>query len=127
MNKDMQIWKGPEGRVVRYDEHGAAQAHRNWIFGSFITLPDGEPLTQSFEVKKGFAKAGTSRDEWSTDPAGECFEIILSGKLRKFFKLDGKEETIDTGPGDAITWHNTVPHRWLALEDTEYVVVRTLR
>lgn len=126
MDQQFQVWQGPEGRVVRYNEREVAEAHRGWISGSFITLPDGEALTSSFEVKKGFLKAGTSRDDWSVDPAGECLEIILSGKMRKFFKINGKEETIDTGPGTIITWQNAVPHRWLALENSEYVVIRTL-
>ncbi len=123
----MQILEGAEGRVARYNEHDVARMHKDWIFGSFVTLPDGKPLTQAFEVKRGVVKAGTFREQWSTDPAGECFEILLSGRARKYFKLNGKEEVIETGPGDVITWNNTVPHRWEALEDTEYIFVRTLR
>lgn len=122
----IDVLSGPKGQVAQYQTKPVMEQHRGWVFGEFVKTPDGEPISTAFEIKMQTIVAGASREEWSRDPAGECVVIVISGKFRYWFVVDEDEIMIEVGPAEAVAWHNTVPHKWLALETTEYFCVRKL-
>jgi hypothetical protein len=123
----ISMTSGSKGRIAHYPIAPVLADHRGWAFGSFVKTPSGQPLSHAFEVKMQSLPKGASRDEWSSDPAGESVEFLMKGHFKFWFLIDDKEVVVEVRSGEAITWNNAIPHKWIALEDTEYVFVRTLR
>lgn len=116
--------RGSTGRIATYATADVAEAHRGWVAGSFVKTDTGEPLTSAFEIKLTEFRAGDGKDEWSSDPDGQTWELVLEGHMRNVFLVDGEEVTVDLFPGLASLWDNNVPHRWTAMQDTKSICVR---
>ena len=122
--------KGKLGKISFYNATAAGAENRQWPLGLFTVDQDGVPLTKEFEIKHSTHPKGDKRDEWSQGPAGVAISIILKGGFRFTVApngIDGEIVTNEIGPGEAILWENTVPHKWESLEDgTEVITVRRL-
>lgn len=117
---------GPEGLVAWYNAESVADVHRGWVLGTFVELPDGTKLAPQFEVKAGTLQKGQARDEWSPSQNGQSFEMVVSGIVEFTFLVDGAEHLAIVHAGECIFWDNVIPHKWRALEPTNYFFVRTL-
>ena len=123
----VESFVGTNGKAAFFDADQASKEHRGWALGHFITGSDGLPLTEDFEFKYHFCKAGEGRTQWSKDRGGSAFTICLSGKFEITFAPDGEDGRLVTETltqGQAVFWENTMPHKWRWIESGYWVHVR---
>jgi quercetin dioxygenase-like cupin family protein len=125
-NYRIDVTRTLNGAIATWKTEAVAAEHRGWTLGTFLETPDGKELTNAFEVRAGPIKKGDARTEWAPVGTGVSFEVILSGRTRFTFLVNGEEIVREVGAGDSIFWDNSIPHKWECLEDQMFVFVRKL-
>jgi len=126
----VRVEEGSQGKISFYNATEVSKEHRGWSLGTFVTDESGVPLTDAFEIKLTHYKVGDRRDAWAEPSLGVTIHIVLSGAQRQIFApngVDGKLVERVVRAGEANFFDNSVPHKWVTIEDGMQITIRRLR